>query len=910
MSEKAKDPEVIAKKISHKLIDYEKLNRLTDDFGKCFTPQQELSAEQAFWLRISNPTIESSLPPIRVEVPSELPKVSLVNESHKKLKFQLSQFDYVVKKRTTPNALQKISESCEKCLNLDAESSKSKQAYNDLLNKYSQLEKYCISLEVSMQLKQDVFQNDESCVCQNAPEIPKYFEKNDLKAQLKDIDTTICKLKDTIKSLRKNNKEETVDHDRCDLATINAKLENSVAKLLSENKRLYIGIFVGYPPTKKAFRIYNRRTQIISKTIHVMFDELTTMASEQFNSGLELHVMTPAIPSTRLVSNLGSQQPFQEAATPRAEVLADSPMLISISQNAPSTIARIEAIRIFIANATHKNMTIYQMYVKTAFLNGELKEKVYVSQSEGFVDQDNPSHVYKLKKALYSLKQAPRTWYDMLSSFLISQPFSKGAVDPILFIRHAGNDLLLDIDMSLTAYADADHAGYQDTRHSTSDKLVSWSYKKQKSTTISSTEAEYISLSGCCSQILWMRLQLTDYGFQFNKFPLYYDNKSAIALCCNNVQHSRAKHIVVRYQFIKEQVENGIVELYFARTEYQLADIFPKPLPRERFNFLIDKLGMKSMSPDTLKCLAEETDEWWWSKYENKGIVPTKMELVVEQTQQGTSHEVLKDLILQAGNPVKEILFKLNLPDYRILKDGGEERYEHVGPKVTSSQDGKVYKMAKRDYAWLMISRFNMKFCMDESPERRFIGVVTCVGDMDPYEWCNSKQRFLMERISPWDIDLSDGSFPLLNIQSSPRFKKLHARMHAAPFYFSAAEFVAIPTTYKAVAILQPPATAGHLRKTFSANPKNTPYQPIYKIHHTTHHHAPSRPSSPSTAGTTTLYPSSSPRHPHHRDHLVTTTPLTPRITTTAVTPTVTPLSLHHRLSHTTSHQRRVHLAV
>ncbi|GKC75274.1 hypothetical protein Tco_1126048 [Tanacetum coccineum] len=106
-----------------------------------------------------------------------------------------------------------------------------------------------------------------------------------------------------------------------------------------------------------------------------------------------------------------------------------------------------------------------------------------------------------------------------------------------------------------------------------------------------------------------MRSQLTDYGFQFNKIPLYCDNKSAIALCCNNVQHSRAKHIDVRYYFIKEKVENGVVELYFVRIEYQLADIFNKLLPREIFNFLIEKLGMKSMSPETLKRLAEETDE-------------------------------------------------------------------------------------------------------------------------------------------------------------------------------------------------------------------------------------------------------------------------------------------------------------
>ncbi|GKF34282.1 hypothetical protein Tco_0107482 [Tanacetum coccineum] len=162
---------------------------------------------------------------------------------------------------------------------------------------------------------------------------------------------------------------------------------------------------------------------------------------------------------------------------------------------------------------------------------------------------------------------------------------------------------------------DADHAGCQDTIRSTSgsaqflgDKLVRWSSKKQKCTAILSTKAKYIALSGCCAQILWMRSQLTDYGFQFNKISLYCDNKSAIALCFNNVQHSQAKHIDVCYHFIKEQVENGIMELYFVQTEYQLARIYTKPLPRERFNFLIEKLDMRSMSPKTLKSLAEETD--------------------------------------------------------------------------------------------------------------------------------------------------------------------------------------------------------------------------------------------------------------------------------------------------------------
>nr|GEX15687.1 retrovirus-related Pol polyprotein from transposon TNT 1-94 [Tanacetum cinerariifolium] len=137
----------------------------------------------------------------------------------------------------------------------------------------------------------------------------------------------------------------------------------------------------------------------------------------------------------------------------------------------------------------------------------------------------------------------------------------------------------------------------QDTRRSTfksaqflGDKLVSWSSQKQKSTAISTTKAEYIAMSGCCARILWMRSQLTDYDFAFNKIPLYCDNRNAIALCCNNVQHSRSNHIDIRHHFIREQVEKGVVELYFVTTEYQMADIFTKALPRERFEFLLPRL--------------------------------------------------------------------------------------------------------------------------------------------------------------------------------------------------------------------------------------------------------------------------------------------------------------------------------
>ncbi|GJW56310.1 hypothetical protein Tco_0103041 [Tanacetum coccineum] len=117
-----------------------------------------------------------------------------------------------------------------------------------------------------------------------------------------------------------------------------------------------------------------------------------------------------------------------------------------------------------------------------------------------------------------------------------------------------------------------------------------------------------------------MRSQLTDYGFQFNNIPLYRNNKSAIVVCCNNVQHSRAKHIDVRYHFIKEQVKNGIVELYFVRTEYQMANIFTKSLPREQFNFLIEKLCTRSMSLKMLKRQTEEEDKTMTSKAQQSAL--------------------------------------------------------------------------------------------------------------------------------------------------------------------------------------------------------------------------------------------------------------------------------------------------
>ncbi|GKA36951.1 retrovirus-related pol polyprotein from transposon TNT 1-94 [Tanacetum coccineum] len=202
-------------------------------------------------------------------------------------------------------------------------------------------------------------------------------------------------------------------------------------------------------------------------------------------------------------------------------------------------VARLEAIQIFVAYTAHQSFPIYQMDVKMAFLNGLLKEEVYVAQPDGFIDPDHSEKVYLLGKALYGLKQASRAW---------------GIINMGLWSPK-------DSGFELTAFSDADH---------------------QDCTAMSSAEAEYVALSASCAQVMWMRTQLKDYGFNYNKIPLYCDSQSAISISCNPVQHSCTKHIQTRYHFIKEQVENGIIELYFVRTEYQLADMFTKALPKDR----------------------------------------------------------------------------------------------------------------------------------------------------------------------------------------------------------------------------------------------------------------------------------------------------------------------------------------
>ncbi|GKD53292.1 retrovirus-related pol polyprotein from transposon TNT 1-94, partial [Tanacetum coccineum] len=265
-------------------------------------------------------------------------------------------------------------------------------------------------------------------------------------------------------------------------------------------------------------------------------------------------------------------------------------------------VARLDAIRIFLAYAAHMNIIVYQMDVKTTFLNGILGKKVYVSQSNGFVDQDSLNHVYKLKKALYGLKQAPRAWYDLLSKSLLSQEFSKGTVDPTLFIRRQGKDILL-----VQIYVD--DIIFTSTTPELCDQFSKIMCLKFK-----------MLMMGKISFFLGLQISQSPRGSFINqsKYALEYLKKYVIE------SSDPVDTLMVEKSKLDEDTKGKALDpthyrgmigtlMYLTANRpgltFSLADIFTKALGRERIEFLINKLGMRNFTPETLKQLADEAEE-------------------------------------------------------------------------------------------------------------------------------------------------------------------------------------------------------------------------------------------------------------------------------------------------------------
>ncbi|KAH9780169.1 hypothetical protein KPL71_007985 [Citrus sinensis] len=358
-------------------------------------------------------------------------------------------------------------------------------------------------------------------------------------------------------------------------------------------------------------------------------------------------------------------------------------------------VARIESIRLLFAVACLIGLKLFQMDVKSAFLNGILNEEAYVEQLKGFEDPHFPNHVFKLKKALYGLKQTPRVWYERLTKYLLENSYKRGGVDKTLFIKQLNPGILVvqiyvddimfgytssdymqefvsqmkrefemsmvgeltyflglqvkqmengifvnqskyakslvkmfgldsakhlrtpmstnakltvddsgfsvdpSIYRSMIGYSDAYGAGNADDRKSIirgcfylGNNLVSWHSKKQNSISLSTAEAEYIAAGSCCTQLLWMKQMLVDYGMVEDTLTVFCDNTSAINISKNLVQYSRTKHIDIRHHFIRDLDENKAMYLEYIDTEKQLADIFTKALDSKRFESLKKALVM------------------------------------------------------------------------------------------------------------------------------------------------------------------------------------------------------------------------------------------------------------------------------------------------------------------------------
>ncbi|GKA41741.1 retrovirus-related pol polyprotein from transposon TNT 1-94 [Tanacetum coccineum] len=342
-------------------------------------------------------------------------------------------------------------------------------------------------------------------------------------------------------------------------------------------------------------------------------------------------------------------------------------------------VARLESIRILLAYACALDFKLFQMDVKSAFLNGFINEEVYVAQPPGFIDFAKPNHVYRLKKALYGLKQAPKAWYDRLKAFLIKHDYTmgmemlkkfgledfkpmktpismetkltkdvegesvdntkyRGMIGSLLYLTASRPDIMFSVylcarfqedpkishleavkrifryvkgtmhlglwypkgsGIETIVYADSDHAGDYVDRKNTSGIctfmgccLTSWFSKKQTALAISTTEAEYVSARKACQQALWMKQALVDYGIRLDDIPITCDNKGAINLSKNPIQHSRTKHVEIRHHFLRDNVQKGNISIEKVLSEDNIDDILTKPLKCEPFNYLRLGLGM------------------------------------------------------------------------------------------------------------------------------------------------------------------------------------------------------------------------------------------------------------------------------------------------------------------------------
>ncbi|GJT01714.1 retrovirus-related pol polyprotein from transposon TNT 1-94, partial [Tanacetum coccineum] len=395
-------------------------------------------------------------------------------------------------------------------------------------------------------------------------------------------------------------------------------------------------IFVGYSTQSRAYMVYNKRTRVIVETIHVNFDELPLIASDHVSSDPVLKCPTTALEQVSLSLDPQKSRKFvskssavhaanaptqrqQQNTTPSTSttVATDTPPLNiqttpETKTQAPTVIAteninqaktnkenctsdagrtsleginleesfapvaRLEAVRLFVAYAAHKSFLVYQMDVKTTFINGPIKEEVYVNHPDRFIDPHHPNKVYRLKKTLYGLKQALRARYDELSNFLLSKGFCKGSIDPTLFITKKGKDILLVIQIHQSLRGifinQAKYAQEILKKHGMTlcDCIGNPMATKPLDDDLSGTLIDQMKYRS----MVWALMNLTTSRLDIVHVTCY---------CARYQAKPTKKHLK------------------------ELADLFTKALPEDMFKYLVRQLVMRCLTPEELEVLANES---------------------------------------------------------------------------------------------------------------------------------------------------------------------------------------------------------------------------------------------------------------------------------------------------------------
>ncbi|GKC92993.1 retrovirus-related pol polyprotein from transposon TNT 1-94 [Tanacetum coccineum] len=324
-------------------------------------------------------------------------------------------------------------------------------------------------------------------------------------------------------------------------------------------------------------------------------DESWTMAMQEKLNQFKTNDVWSLVPPLENQTIIGTKWVFKNKLDENGVVSRNKARLVAQGYNQQeginfdetyAPVARLESIRILLAYAYAHDFKLFQMDVKSVFLNSFINEEVYVSQPPGFIDFKKPNHVFKLKKALYDVKKAPKAWEP------IDDTKYRGMIGSLLY-------LTARTEVEIIVYAKSDYAGDYVDRKSTSGVctfmeccLTSWFSKKQTALAISTTKSEYISVKKACQQALWMKQALVDYDIILEDIAVLCDNKGAIDLSKNPVLHSRTKHIEIRHHFLRDNVQKENISIKKVSSEDNIVDILTKPLKHEPFNLLRLRLGL------------------------------------------------------------------------------------------------------------------------------------------------------------------------------------------------------------------------------------------------------------------------------------------------------------------------------